>query len=45
MRNTNHNSRLDHRELTDTVLDTVSGGRNEPTYRPAKVTVPEIKLS
>jgi hypothetical protein len=38
------NSKCDHRELADTELDAVSGGR-EPTYHPAKVTVPDIKLS
>ena len=45
MSNTNDNSKLDHRELTDTELDVVSGGRREPTYHPAKVTVPDLKLS
>jgi bacteriocin-like protein len=35
----------DHRELTDTELDAVSGGQREPTYHPAKVTVPDLKLS
>jgi hypothetical protein len=33
------------RELTDTELNAVSGGQREPTYHPAKVTVPDIKLS
>ena len=49
MSKTNHTSNfghanLDHRELTDTELDAVSGGQREPTYHPAKVTVPDIKL-
>jgi hypothetical protein len=26
-------------------LDAVSGGQREPTYHPAKVTVPDLKLS
>ena len=38
MSNTNDNSKLDHRELTDTEWDVVSGGS-------AKVTVPDLKLS
>ena len=38
-------SNLDHRELTDTELDAVSGGQREPTYHPAKVTVPDLELS
>jgi bacteriocin-like protein len=42
---TNDNSKLDHRELTNTELDSVSGGQREPTYHPAKVTVPDLKLS
>jgi bacteriocin-like protein len=43
---TNDNSKLDHRQqLTDTELDAVSGGQHEPTYHPAKVTVPDLKLS
>ena len=41
---TDDNSKLDHRELTNTELDAVSGGQREPTYHPAKVTVPDIKL-
>ena len=41
---TNDNSRLDHRELTDTELDVVSSGQREPIYHPAKVTVPDLKL-
>jgi hypothetical protein len=44
MSDTNDNSKLDHRELTNTELDAVSGGQREPTYHPAKVTVPDIKL-
>jgi hypothetical protein len=36
----------DHRTLADTELDAVTGGIfREPTYHPAKVTVPDIKLS
>ena len=37
-----------HRPLADSELDAVSGGigiQREPTYHPAKVTVPDIKLS
>jgi hypothetical protein len=35
----------DHRPLADSELDAVSGGIfREPTYHPAKVTVPDIKL-
>jgi hypothetical protein len=45
MSNTNNNSKLDHREVTDTELDAVNGGQREPTYHPAKVTVPDLKLS
>jgi bacteriocin-like protein len=45
MTDTNDNSKLDYRELTDTELNAVSGGRNEPTRHPAKVTVPDLKLS
>jgi hypothetical protein len=45
MNDSNHNSKLDHRELADAELDAVSGGRNEPTRHPAKVTVPDLKLS
>jgi hypothetical protein len=45
MSDTNDNSKLDHRELTNTELDSVSGGQREPTYHPAKVTVPDLKLS
>jgi bacteriocin-like protein len=36
------------RELTEDELDAVSGGigiQREPTYHPAKVTVPDLKLS
>jgi hypothetical protein len=36
----------DDRPLADSELDAVSGGiQREPTYQPAKVTVPDIKLS
>jgi hypothetical protein len=45
MSDTNDNSKLDHRELTNTELDAVSGGQREPTYHPAKVTVPDLNLS
>lgn len=45
MSDSNDNSTLDHRELTDTELNAVSGGWREPTYHPAKVTVPDLKLS
>jgi hypothetical protein len=45
MSDTNDKSKDDHREVTDAELDSVSGGRNEPTRHPAKVTVPDIKLS
>ena len=45
MGNSCDNSQLDHRELTEAQLDAVSGGRREPTYHPAKVTVPDLKLS
>jgi hypothetical protein len=35
----------DHGTLADSELDAVSGGIfREPTYHPAKVTVPDIKL-
>lgn len=35
----------DHRPLADSELDAVTGGiSREPTYHPAKVTVPDIKL-
>jgi hypothetical protein len=35
----------DHRPLADSELDMVSGGIfREPTYHPAKVTVPDIKV-
>ena len=44
MSSNNDNSKFDHREFTDAELDSVSGGR-EPTYHPAKVTVPDLKLS
>ena len=55
MRNSNENSKLDHRELSDTELAAASGGRNQPTRHasggwnpptkhPAKVTVPDLKL-
>jgi hypothetical protein len=52
MSKANDTSRLatfeDHDTLADSELDTVSGGigiRREPTYHPAKVTVPDLKLS
>jgi hypothetical protein len=52
MSNTNDTSRLatfeDHDTLAHTELDAVSGGigiQREPTYHPAKVTVPDLKLS
>jgi hypothetical protein len=38
----------DHRPLADRELASVSGGigiQREPTYHPAKVTAPDIKLS
>ena len=46
------NSKLFHRELTDTELDAASGGRNkpgrvpanEPVRVPAKVTIPDLEL-
>ncbi len=44
MSDTNENSKLDQQELTDTELDAASGGRFS-TIHPAKVTVPDIKLS
>ena len=35
----------DHRPLADSELDAVTGGIfREPTYHPAKVTVPDIKV-
>jgi hypothetical protein len=35
----------DHHTLADSELDAVTGGIfREPTYHPAKVTVPDIKL-
>jgi hypothetical protein len=35
----------DHHPLADSELDAVTGGIfREPTYHPAKVTVPDIKL-
>ena len=35
----------DHRPLADSELNAVTGGIfREPTYHPAKVTVPDIKL-
>jgi hypothetical protein len=45
MSNSNDNSKPDHRELADTELNAVSGGRNEPTRHPAKVTIPDLKLA
>ena len=46
MSKTNDNtSKPEHRELTDIELDAVSGGQREPTYHPAKVTVPDLKRS
>ena len=50
MSKTNETSKLDHaklenRVLADSELDVVTGGIfREPTYHPAKVTVPDIKL-
>ena len=42
MSKTNDTSKL----LTDSELDAVTGGIfREPTYHPAKVTVPDIKLN
>jgi bacteriocin-like protein len=32
-------------ELTEAELNAVSGGQREPTYHPAKVTIPDLKLS
>jgi bacteriocin-like protein len=32
-------------ELTEAELNAVSGGQREPIYHPAKVTIPDIKLS
>ena len=44
MSKTNDNtSKPEHRVLTDIELDAVSGGQREPTYHPAKVTVPDLK--
>ena len=40
----NENPKPDHSELTDAELNAASGGRREPTYHAAKVTVPDIKL-
>jgi hypothetical protein len=34
----------DHRTLDDAELDAVTGGR-EPTKHPAKVTVPDLKVT
>jgi hypothetical protein len=49
MSKSNDTSKLDHaklenRVLADSELSAVTGGR-EPTQHPAKVTVPDIKLS
>jgi hypothetical protein len=44
MSTVNNTCKLDHREITDTELDAVTGGRI-CTQHPAKVTVPDIKLS
>jgi hypothetical protein len=41
-----HGTFEDHGTLADSELDAVTGGIfREPTYHPAKVTVPDIKLS
>ena len=49
MSRTNDTSRTvaleDLRPLVDSELDAVSGGQREHTYHPAKVTVPDLKLS
>ena len=52
MRKTNDTSNVatfeHHNTLADTELDAVSGGigiQREPTQHPAKVTVPDLKLS
>ena len=45
MYDTNENSKRDRRELTDTELEAASGGRREPTYHRAKVTIADLKLS
>ncbi len=38
-------AKLENRALADSELDAVTGGIfREPTYHPAKVTVPDIKL-
>jgi hypothetical protein len=49
MSKTNDTSKVaaleDHRTLADSELDAVTGGIfREPTYHPAKVTVPDIKV-
>ena len=52
MSDAKENSKLFHRELTDTELDAASGGRNkpgrvpanEPVRVPAKVTIPDLEL-
>ena len=45
MSDTNESSKLNHRELTDTELGVAIGGRNQPIHLPAKVTIPDLKLS
>lgn len=45
MRDTNKHSGVKDRELSTAELDAASGGRNEPTKHPAKVTIPDLKLS
>ena len=44
MSDAKENSKLFHRELTDTELDAASGGRNKPGRVPAKVTIPDLEL-
>ena len=45
MSKTNDPGMFEDRTLADSELDAVSGGIfREPTYHPAKVTVPDIKL-
>jgi hypothetical protein len=46
MSKSNDVSTRGHRPLADSELDAVTGGIfREPTYHPAKVTIPDIKLS
>jgi bacteriocin-like protein len=42
MRKTND---TEPKQLTEAELNAVSGGQREPTYHPAKVTIPDLKLS